>query len=939
MKNNIKFILQTALLFIFLVPSVLSAVEPIIAGDKPFSGELIGRNLEYLEDKGGKLNISDILKNDVSSGFKSSDGDILLPELFSKSVFWIRFSVQNERTDPVDWKLELTNLLIDHVDLYIPERGGFNVKTGGAMHPFNTREYNFRTQIFSIVSPPGKSFCYMRIQSRSHLVIALKKWSIERLSDHISIDNNIHSLFNGLCIGIMLINLFLFFYIRDRSFLLLSFAILSGLILDITWKGHAFQYIWPDTAWMNDSVPFLFTLFLLVLIIFSRSYLRTNIYTPRLDRIFRVYTAVLVVLLVVDIPGFFDAGVTYAIALYICMPLMLLGYIQILISAVISTRKNYMPSRYWLIANIANFITINIAALKFFGIEINDFLTNYGDNIGYNTFNVLITLGLADRIKTSMKRSEDLNRSLQMEVVERMRSESALSEERERLSITLASIGDGVIATDVDGRITVMNRVAEEVTGWDPSESAGKMLYEIFKIYHGTGQTAVSSEIMRQGLLGLTIEYNDYLVLVSRDGTEKKIALTGSPIRITEDGAVIGIVIVFRDISQKLKIEEELVKIQKLESLGILAGTIAHDFNNILTALLGNISLAKMTAEKQSMHEITELLNTAETASHQAKNLANQFLTFAKGGAPVKKTVSLKEAIVNAAELVLKSSDVRASYNINENLYPVNADLNQFSQVIQNIVINASQAMPSGGNLKINADNADQNGSQSGKYVKITISDKGIGIPQSNLAKIFDPFFTTKESGHGLGLAGAKSIIKNHDGKIAAESVEGKGATFTIFLPASDTGPDTTGILGENASCLQGRALVMDDDKGVLGAVSRMLEYLGLEVETAIEGTKAVEIYRESFKDGRSFDVVILDLTIQGGMGGADVIKQLLEIDPGVRAVVSSGYNSDPVMAEFEKYGFSGFIIKPYRLNDIASVLKKIFSAPRGGRTERIRYE
>jgi len=372
------------------------------------------------------------------------------------------------------------------------------------------------------------------------------------------------------------------------------------------------------------------------------------------------------------------------------------------------------------------------------------------------------------------------------------------------------------------------------------------------------------------------------------------------------------------------KMEEELLEAQKLESIGTLAGGIAHDFNNILTAIIGNISLAKMYSKAGDT--IFRMLTEAEKASMQAKNLTQQLLTFSMGGAPIKQPTSISGLIRQSADFCLRGSNVDCEFFIRENLWAVQADEGQISQVINNLILNALQAMPDGGEINVQAENITLDKTThlpltEGKYVKISIMDQGTGIPREHLSKIFEPYFTTKQRGHGLGLATCYSIVKKHGGYISVESKEGIGTSFHLYLPASEKEVKEQNKNEQRPVSGKGRILVMDDDEDVKAVLCIMLEELGYQVNLVSSGDEAIEIYRQKRETGQSFDLVIMDLTVKGGMGGKEAIKKLAEIDPGVRAVVSSGYYNDPIMAEYKKHGFKGIITKPYTLEELSMVV------------------
>ena len=379
---------------------------------------------------------------------------------------------------------------------------------------------------------------------------------------------------------------------------------------------------------------------------------------------------------------------------------------------------------------------------------------------------------------------------------------------------------------------------------------------------------------------------------------------------------------VVSDISESKRFEEEILKAQKLESIGVLAGGIAHDFNNILTTILGNMSLARM--QTRPGDEVFELLREAEIALTRAQALTKQLLTFAKGGAPLKETASIKHMIEESCSFVLRGSKSSYEFSIVKDLWPAEVDNGQISQVINNIVINANQAMPEGGIIRIAAENLilEENPGlplKPGRYIRVTIKDQGVGIAEKHLSNVFDPYFTTKQEGSGLGLATSFSIIKKHDGHITVESQLGVGTTFQIYLPASDRPVPEK----EEAQVIKGkgRILVMDDEASLRKMVGKMLGKLGYESESAKDGAEAIRMVKEAKETEKTYDAVILDLTVPGGMGGKECVKKLLEIDPEVKAIVSSGYSEDPVLANYQNYGFKGVMPKPFESHSLGKVL------------------
>lgn len=518
------------------------------------------------------------------------------------------------------------------------------------------------------------------------------------------------------------------------------------------------------------------------------------------------------------------------------------------------------------------------------------------------------------------------------DITERRRAEEALANEKERLAVTLRSIGDGVIATDSDGRIVLMNAVAEELTGWKQEEATGRDLTDVFHIINERTRVRCESPVDKVLRMGTVVGLANHTALISKDGRELVIADSGAPIW-DGDGGIAGVVLVFRDVTEKKRMDEELQRMSKLESVGILAGGIAHDFNNILAAVLGNVSLAKMYA-RPSDERVLKRLEDAEQAVLRAKDLTLQLLTFSKGGSPILKTTSIENVVRETASFALTGSGVRCDFTFGEDLSPVDIDEGQMSQVINNLVINSQQAMSGGGVITIEAANLVttreivEHGAflQPGAYVRISVKDDGIGIAPEHVHKVFDPYFTTKDKGSGLGLATSYSIIKNHDGHITLESEPGAGTTFFIYLKASrrPAASIRRDIRDVRNTTVRARVLHMDDEAMILKATKEMLEGLGYDVTSVADGREAVARYREARTAGTPFDVVLLDITVRGGLGGKDAMRELLAIDPGVKAIVSSGYSNDPVMASYRRYGFRGVIAKPCLMSELDEIIRRV---------------
>lgn len=506
------------------------------------------------------------------------------------------------------------------------------------------------------------------------------------------------------------------------------------------------------------------------------------------------------------------------------------------------------------------------------------------------------------------------------------RSQADLCESEARYRTIVENTRDVIMLSRPDGTVLYISPSCRRVLGYEPED----LLNHRPMVWHPDDDGMVRRALKEamNGAEASTLEYR----IVTKDGSVKWISHAWAPVR--SDGGLRMIVSVIQDITGHRRMEEELIKAQRLETVGVLAGGIAHDFNNILTAVWGYLSLAK--AAVRPADKVAELLGEAERAAARARNLTRQLLSISKSGAPVRRPVQVGGVIREAAGLALSGSNVRCELDIPGNLRPADADEGQICQVLNNLVLNAIQAMPNGGVLRISARNSTAGmvgdaGLPPGDYVVISVKDDGTGIPEGDLRRLFDPYFTTKEHGSGLGLSISYSIIKNHRGTITVASAPGKGSTFLVYLPAAGAAaaPEAPGPGRQPRGA--GRILLMDDDDAVRSVVGKMLRHIGYEVEYAGGGEEMLAAYRRAMEGKKPFDAVIMDLTISGGMGGREAIGKLLAIDPGALAVASSGYADVSMGAELSRCGFKGFIPKPYRVGDLAVELSRVLSGAGSG--------
>ncbi|MGS0765531.1 ATP-binding protein [Syntrophomonas curvata] len=526
---------------------------------------------------------------------------------------------------------------------------------------------------------------------------------------------------------------------------------------------------------------------------------------------------------------------------------------------------------------------------------------------------------MACRISGLMADLKEAHEELENRVKQRT---NELAAEKERLAVTLGSIGEGVISTDLNGVIVLSNDMVAKILDRDAADLPGKNLEEVLQVPppEGGGEARLKENAV--------VEVRNH-ILVTGEGKERLVDIVGSPIR-DESDKYEGMVWVLHDITEKQRFEEELIKASKLESLGILASGLAHDFNNLLTVIAGNISLARMVTEGSRSDPTSEFLEEAEKGTLQARGLAQQLLAFSRGGEPIIKTVSTSNLLRNSVKFALSGSNVSCEFFIPEKLWNVEIDEGQISQVLNNLVLNAIQAMPDGGIIRISAQNLSLRETNKvlplppGKYVLLSIADQGKGIPEKYRARIFEPYFTTKESGTGLGLATSQSIIRKHGGYLTFDSRLNAGTTFCVYLPVSECEREDRNALTYPPAKGQGRVLVTDNDATVRTVVVEMLVSLGYEAESAENDGQAAEFYRNALQEGRKFDAVIIDLAAPNGMTGREVVQALLSLDPEAVVILSSASSTEELALNYREMGFAAFIAKPYGITELSELLHTV---------------
>ena len=486
----------------------------------------------------------------------------------------------------------------------------------------------------------------------------------------------------------------------------------------------------------------------------------------------------------------------------------------------------------------------------------------------------------------------------------------------------LNSTSDAIVIYDLESRVKYLNSAFTQIFGWSLDELLGQRIPFMPDSEREESLTRIL-DVIKHGSPCNAFETRRY----TKDGRLLEISLSSS--RYTDHhGETGGIVVILRDITELKKAQQEAIKAHKLESIGVLAGGIAHDFNNILSAIMGNITLAQMCSDQPD--KVKSLLEASEKACLRAQGLTQQLLTFSKGGEPIRKATDIEGVILDSAKFVLRGSNVKCEFSITPNLKPAMIDADQISQVIQNIIINAKQAMPEGGIIRVTAEpdrlpltsKYPEDPLSKNEYIKICILDQGPGISSKIVGQIFDPYFTTRNTGSGLGLAITHSIIKKHGGQIKVRSTPGQGCEFIIYLPVAEDRLQKTEHPSEAPvnTTMPSRILVVDDEDMIRDLLFNILQTENFSVTTAASGEEGIELYRQAQEEGQSYGLVIMDLTLPGGINGVEASQKIKKLDPNAKIVVSSGYADDPILSDYQNYGFIASLEKPFKVKDVLEI-------------------
>lgn len=513
-----------------------------------------------------------------------------------------------------------------------------------------------------------------------------------------------------------------------------------------------------------------------------------------------------------------------------------------------------------------------------------------------------------------------------LDITERQAAVEALAESEEKYRDLFENANDLIQSVAPDGSFLYANRAWLRTLGYAREDLTSLTIFDVIAPdCREHCETLFRAVLAGEDVGRIEVDFT------TKEG--RHVLLEGTANCRFQEGRPVATRAIFRDITERRRMESDVARAEQLESLGLLAGGIAHDFNNLLTAILGNVSLARLRSGPDGPTAAN--LQEAEKAVARAQDLTRQLLTFSRGGAPVRKETSVGEIAAESVRFALSGSRTGSLLDLEPGLWSAEVDAAQIGQVLQNLVLNADQSMPAGGRIRVEAVNEALAAGNAfllppGPYVRVSVADQGVGIRPEDTGRVFDPYFTTKPGGSGLGLTTAYSIVQRHGGHLSFESQPGFGTVFHVHLPATGRTASPAPPCAEVFPRGGGRVLLMDDEEMIRLAAGDMLEFLGYRVETAPGGAQALDKYREAVAAGDPFDAVILDLTVPGGMGGTQTVERLRELDPGVRAVASTGYSHDPVLADHRAYGFRAAVPKPYRMDALASILEALLAEERG---------
>ncbi len=890
--------------------------------------------IEILVDADHHLSINDITKGEAQNNFKPASivGNSFG---FSSAVFWLRFNLQQDKALEETILLQLEYPQIDHVTLFVPDgRGGFSERITGDMLPFASREINHRTPVFQLPEHRGENrIYYMRLYTGGSMQVELTLWSSSAFIEYVDATNFVMGGYFGIMLLLLLAAIIAYIKLRDRLFLFYALYLLSFQLFLLSLYGFSYQHLWPEFPFFASRISaVLMGLAIIFVLLFCGHFLR--VWKGNHPRIKILFNGLIFC-------GFMGALISlfgnYATAVQFSTLFGLLTPILIMVAALSSLVKGFKPARYFLVAFSLLLFGVFMAVLLEFGFVPRTFITVYAMQIGALFEIILLSYALMDRISLLHDEKEkalekassylcQLNEGLETQVEKRTKQ---LSESEAQLRTLIKTLPDLVWWKDTDGVYMGCNQKFERRTGVRQAEIIGKTVHDLFEKEQADFFHEKDQLVMQSGSLSI----NEEEVTFADDGHTELLETTKVPM-YSPDGELIGILGVGRDITQRRQTEQVLLDTQKMEAMGQLTGGIAHDFNNILAIIIGNLTM--LQRQLLADDSASKRIGVIQKSAQRAAELVRQLLGFSRNKADKQVVSNINQLLNDMDSLIVHSvtPSIEVKHKFASDLWLSKIDPGDFQDAVINLIINARDAMPAGGELilqTMNCTNLEKNdvlcaGIEGGDYVQLAVIDSGEGISKAKQAHIFEPFYTTKEQGKGtgLGLAMVFGFIKRSEGCIIVESEEGAGTSMQLYLPkcsgALQIKQEKVSDIMDEKHRGQETILVVDDEEALLELASDVLEDLDYRVLTATNGVQALQVLDEE----PEIDLLLSDVLMPGGINGYELAERATTSYPKLKVLLASGYTSRSEIHNSQIRFSANMLSKPYNLSELAKRVRQL---------------
>jgi PAS domain S-box-containing protein len=895
------------LLFILLLlafPETANAAPSVVLEDMQHNYAL-GKHLDFFEDKERIITIDDIVSSEISSRWRQSKSSI--PNFgFADGAYWVRFSIDNKCSHTDQFYLEVAYPYLDRIDLFIPDYDNFILKKSGDYLPFNNREIANRYFVFPLKIPEGKTTYYLKIDSITgdSVVLPFKLYTSKGFNEKVNFEQTILGIYYGAMLVMIIYNLFLFISLRERVYLYIIWFVGGFLLFQACEDGLATEYLWQNNIFLaNYAVFYIIILGSMGMIKFSQEFLDTVNQTPRMHKILtRLFFVLILWAFILTLSIFLQPALPKFIPIVLTFLVFLIAGL-LLVCALLGTRNNFRPAKFFLLAETGFLIGVILVALRIACLLPVFFVTEYSAQMGSVMAVVLLSFGLADKVNIIKQEKEEY---------------------LDKVYALINSSTDLIFLKDTKLRYVIANKVHETIFNVKVDQIIGKTDFDFMPAADARHCEESDLEALKKGHVSKkeTVGDRHYHII------KQKVLHKGKNL--------IGVAGVIRDITRQRQAEaekkgltEQLRQSQKLESIGTLAGGVAHDFNNILTVIIGYTEVA--IDEIQRGSSLDEILKEVYKAGLRAKDLVQQILTFAR-----QTDQELKPLRVNtiAREVIkLLQSTLPATIEIKQNIASdslIMADPTQIYQVMMNLCTNAAHAMDEhGGTLEITVTDEylspkfvnNHPGLEPGHFLQVAVKDTGTGIKEEVIDSIFEPYFTTKERGEGtgLGLSVVHGIVKGYGGEILVENNPGKGAKFRVYLPIIEIKDEENLYQSQKTTQGNEHILIIEDEPPIAKMYSRMLTKLGYTVTSRTSSLEALELFQKRAND---FDIVISDMTMPQ-MTGDKLASEMLKIRPDTPFILCTGYSKNISEEKAKEIGIKYLIMKPIIQKEIAEKIRK----------------